>query len=79
MFPKNIANLVLGSFDRVSWNVGRREINQQDATNTIFIIKLVSQHVSGVIMPITCRSRPCFTAYGVLHWLCWLWLCAAGL
>ena len=27
-------------------------MNQQDATNPMFIIKLLSQHVSGIIMPI---------------------------
>jgi len=31
-------------------NVGRRERNQQDATNLMFIIKLLSQHVSGIII-----------------------------
>ena len=41
----------------------------------MFTIKLLSQHVSGIIMPIIRRTRPCITAYGVLHWLCWLWLC----
>jgi len=40
----------------------------------MFIIKILSQHVSGIIMPIIRRTRPCTTAYGVLHWLCWLWL-----
>jgi hypothetical protein len=69
---------VLGSCDRASWNVGWREINQQDATNPMFIIKLLSQHISGIIMPIIRRTRPCITAYGVLHWFCWLWLCGAG-
>ena len=39
---------------------------------------LLSQHVSGTIMPIIRRTRPCTTAYGVQHWLCWLWLCGAG-
>ena len=42
------------------------------------IIKLLSEHVSGIIMPITRRTRSCITAYGVLHWLCWLWLCGVG-
>jgi len=51
-----------------------RERSQQDATNPMFIIKFVSQHVSGIIMPIIRRTRPCTTAYGVLYWLCWLWL-----
>jgi len=51
-----------------------RERNQQDATNPMFVIKLLSQHVSGIIMPIIRRTRPCTTAYGVLHWLCWLCL-----
>ena len=32
-------------------NLGWIERNQQDATNLMFIIKL-SQHVSGIIMPI---------------------------
>jgi len=29
-------------------------------------------------MPIIRRTRPCITACGVLHGLCWLWLCGAG-
>ena len=33
-------------------------MNQQDATNPMFIIKLLSQRVSGIIMPIIRRSRP---------------------
>jgi len=40
-----------------------------DATNLMFVIKLLSQHVSGIIMPTIRRTRPCVTAYGVLHWL----------
>jgi len=51
-------------------NVGWRERNQQDATNPMFIIKLLSQHVLGIIMPIIRRTRPCTTAYGVLHNQC---------
>ena len=58
--------------------LGWRERNQQDATNLIFIIKLLSQHVSGIIMPIIRRTRVCTAAYGALHWLWWLWLCGAG-
>ena len=67
---------------RLSWlcimNVGWRERNRQYATNLMFIIKLLSQHVSGIIMPIIRRTRVCTAAYGVLHWLWWLWLCGAG-
>ena len=59
-------------------NLGWRERNQQDATNLMFIIKLLSQHVSGIIMPIIRRTTVCTDAYGVLHWLWWLWLCGAG-
>ena len=33
----------------------------------MFIIKRLSQHVSGIIMTIIRRTRPCITAYGVLH------------
>jgi len=39
-------------------------------TNLMFIIELISQHVSGIIMPIFRRTRLCTTLYGVLHWLC---------
>jgi len=55
----------------------KREKRQQDANNLMFIIKLLSQHVSGIIMPIIRRTRLCTTAYGVQRWLCWLWLCGA--
>ena len=40
--------------------------NQQYANNSIFVIKLLSQHVSGTIMPIIRRIRPCAVACGVL-------------
>jgi len=60
-------------------NVGWRERNQQHATNPVFVTKLLSQHVSGIIMPIFRGTRLWITAYGVLHWLCWLWLCGVGL
>jgi len=39
--------------------------NQQDTTNSMFIIKLLSQQVSGIIMPIIRRTRPCHTASSV--------------
>ena len=55
--------------------------NQQDATNLMFIIKLLIQHVSGIIMPIISRIRPCPTACSVLPGCvgcgC-LWLCGAA-
>ena len=60
-------------------NIGWRERNQQDATNLMFITKLLSRHVSGIIMPIIRRTSVCTAAYGVLHWLWSLWLCGAGL
>ena len=55
--------------------------NQPDATNLMFIIKLLSQHVSGIIMPIIRRIRPCTTACGVLPGCVgcgWLWSCGAA-
>ena len=30
------------------------------------------------LCPSSGQQRPCITAYGVLHWLCWLWLCGVG-
>jgi len=47
--------------------LGRRKRNQQDATNLMFIIKLLSQYVSGIITPIIRRTRVCAAAHGVLH------------
>ena len=47
-------------------------------TNLTFIIKLLSQHDSEIIMSIISRTSVCTAACGVLHWLCWLWLCGAG-
>ena len=41
---------------------------------SLFIIKRLFQHVSGIIMPIVRRIRPCPNACGVLYWLCRLWL-----
>ena len=59
------------TYFRLLWpcimNVVWTERNQQDATNLMFIIKLLSQHVSGIIMPIIRRTRVCTAAYGVLH------------
>ena len=54
--------------------------NQQDAANSMFITKFLSQHVSGIIMPIIRRIRPCPTACGVLPGCLgcgWLWSCGA--
>jgi len=51
--------------------------NQQDATNPMFIIKRLSQHVSDIIMPIIRRTRLCTTAYGdlvVLAVVVWSWV-----
>ena len=45
---------------------------------SLFIIELLSQHVSGIIMPIIRRIRPCPTACGVLPGCVgcgWLWSC----
>ena len=44
----------------------RERENQQDATNSMLTIKIISQHVSGIIMPITRRIILCTTACGVL-------------
>ena len=50
----------ISTFFRLLWpcimNVGWRERDQQDATNLMFIIKLLSQHVSGIIKPIIRRA-----------------------
>ena len=69
---------ILRKFSETSWKIGWRERKQQGATNLMFIIKLLSQHVSGIIMPIIRRTRVCTAAYEVLHWLWLLSLCGAG-
>jgi len=70
----------LWSCGDVSWVTCTQLTTQQDSTNSMSIIKLLSQHVSGIIMPIIRRIRPCPTAYGVLPGCvgcCWLWSCGA--
>jgi len=59
-----------------------KRANQQDATNSMFIIKVLPQHVSVIIMPIIRRIRPCPTACGVLPGCVgcgWLWSCGDAL
>jgi len=56
---------------------------EERETNNMQLIRcllsnLLSQQVSGIIMPIIRRTGVCTAAYGVLHWLWWLWLCGAG-
>jgi len=50
--------------------------NQQDATNSIFLIKFLSRHISGIIMHIVRRIRPCLL-HAVFCTVCvghgWLW------
>ena len=48
--------------------------NQHDATVRC-LLSTLSQHVSGIIMPIFRRTRR-ITACGVLRWFCWMWLVA---
>ena len=38
--------------------------------------QLLSQHVSGIIMPFFRRTKERVTAFGVLLWFCWMWLVA---
>jgi len=60
--------------------MAKRE-NQQDVTNSVFIIELLSQHVSAIIMPIIRRIRPCPTACVVLLGCVgcgWLWSCGSA-
>ena len=46
---------IIHSVDKSDSRV-KRERDQQDATNLMFIIKLLSHHVSGIIMPIIRRT-----------------------
>jgi len=66
------ANFFLCSCDRASCKQGK-ERDQQDATEHMFIINRLSQHVSGIIMSIVRRPRLFATTYGVQPWLCWPW------
>jgi len=49
-------------------------IEKTNKMQQMFIFK-ISQHVSGIIMPIFRRTRR-ITACGVLRWFCWMWLVA---
>jgi len=55
--------------------------NEQDATNSKLLSNFLSQHVSGIIMPIIGRIRYCPTACGVLPGCVgcgWLWSCGTA-
>ena len=60
--------------------VHREQRVKRDKTNKMqqsdVYYQLLSQHVSGIIMPIFRRTNTCVTAYGVLRWFCWMWLVA---
>ena len=51
-------------------------IEKTNKMQQMFIFK-ISQHVSGIIMPIFRRTRR-ITACGVLRWFCWMWLVAVA-
>ena len=65
---KSFIYVIYSKFETTDVIIGWRERNQQAATNLMFIIKLLSQHVSDIIMPIIRRTRVCTAAYGVLNW-----------
>jgi len=44
----------------------------------MFIHNRLTQHVSGIIMPIV-RRTDCIKLRVVLAWMCWLWLCGVGI
>jgi len=43
----------------------------------MFIHNMLTQHVSGIIMPIV-RRKDCIKSRLVLAWMCWLRLCGVG-
>ena len=73
---RNAQSLTLSKHSFVCEESGERE--NQDATNRCLLSTSVST-CFGIIMPIFRRTRLRITKYGVLHWLCWLWLCGVGL
>jgi len=56
------------------FEVWREKTNKMPQSDVYY--QLLSQHVSGIIMPIFRKTRPCVTAYGLLRWFCWMWLVA---
>ena len=59
---------------RLQQRVKREKTNKTQQSDVYH--HLLSQHVSGIIMPILRRTKTCVTAYGVLRWFCWMWLVA---
>ena len=55
---------------------GRRK-NQQMTKVHMFIHNRLTQHVSGIIMPIV-RRTDCIKPRVMLAWMCWLWFCGVG-
>jgi hypothetical protein len=58
---------VFPCFTSVNCCLYGEERNQQGATNLMFILNHLSQHVSVIIMPIFSGTKLFTTAYGVLH------------
>ena len=54
-------------------NLWSERENQQDATVRC-LLSILSQHVSGIIIPIFRRTREGVIARSVLRWFCWMWL-----
>jgi len=55
-------------------SVKREKTNKMQQSDVYY--QLLSQHVSGIIMPIFRRTKACVTACGVPRWFCWMWLVA---
>jgi len=57
--------------------VFRRRKNQQMTKVQMFIHNRLTQHVSGIIIPIV-RRTDCIKPRVVLAWMCWLRFCGVG-
>ena len=64
---------VLGSCDRASLMQEKKEPTDDTGTD-VYSQLVLSQHVSGIIMPIV-RRTDCIKPRVVLAWMCWLLLC----
>ena len=84
-FQSGVQNKLLWESFRFLWscivNIRWRERTNKMQLIRCLLSNFLSQHISGIIMPIIRRIRPCPTACGVLPGCVgcgWLWSCGAA-
>ena len=55
-------------------SVNREKTNKMQQLDVYY--QLLSEHISGIIMPIFRKKRPCYCIWCIVVWFCWMWFVA---